>query len=209
MRQKYDVYIGGKPLRFLGDTLTGSPADDLPVIDVRDKRELREVVARFNDGGDEGGVQVRSAKGFDAWEAFQADHVLVIAAGGLVLDEEDRLLGIRRLGKWDLPKGKVEKCEEIPAAAVREVQEECGLKEVTLIKPLTSTWHTYERKGRQHLKRTDWFLMRASAKERLTAQTEEDIEEVLWLDDMGIRMMEKDTYPSLLPVLAAWRLMMM
>ena len=78
-----------------------------------------------------------------------------------------------------------------------------------MIKPLTSTWHTYERKGRQHLKRTDWFLMRASAKERLTAQTEEDIEEVLWLDDMGIRMMEKDTYPSLLPVLAAWRLMMM
>ena len=34
---------------------------------------------------------------------------------------------IQRLGDWDLPKGKVEKREGVEAAAVREVQEECGL----------------------------------------------------------------------------------
>lgn len=175
------------------------------MIDVEDKHELRNVVARFNEGREEVGAQLRPVKGFDAWDAFRADHVIVIAAGGLVLDEEDRLLAIRRLGKWDLPKGKVEKGEAIEVGAVREVQEECGLKDVELIAPLTSTWHTYERKGRQHLKRTDWFLMRASAKEHLTAQTEEDIEEVRWMDAKGLKEMERDTYPSLLPVLAAWR----
>ena len=48
-----------------------------------------------------------------------------------------------RLGVWDLPKGKVEKSEDIEQAAVREVQEECGLVDVRLVAPLTSTWHTY------------------------------------------------------------------
>ena len=47
--------------------------------------------------------------------------------------------------------------------------------------------------------------MRASSNEELTAQSEEDIEEVRWLDSDGLRMMEADTYPSLLPVLKAWR----
>ena len=129
----------------------------------------------------------------------------MLAAGGVVEDERGRLLAIKRLGKWDLPKGKVEKHEAVEVGAVREVQEECGLNQVELVKPVTSTWHTYERKGKQHLKRTDWFLMRASSKEMLTAQSEEDIEEVRWLDEAGVRMMEADTYPSLLPVLRTWR----
>jgi len=97
----------------------------------------------------------------------------------------------------------VEKGEAVDVGAVREVQEECGLREILLKDQLISTWHTYERKGQQHLKRTDWFLMRASSKQQLTAQSEEDIEEVRWLDAEGVRMMEADTYPSLLPVLKA------
>lgn len=155
-------------------------------------------------GEEEGGINVH-AEDFDAWQVFYDDHVFVLAAGGIVEDEQGRLLAIKRLGKWDLPKGKVEKNEAVEVGAVREVQEECGLKTVELVKPVTSTWHTYERKGKQHLKRTDWFLMRASSKEVLTAQSEEDIEEVRWLDEAGVRMMEADTYPSLLPVLKAWR----
>lgn len=168
------------------------------------RRELRALIDRLNNGAEEGGIDVH-ADDFDAWQTFYDDHVFVPAAGGLVEDEHGRLLAIKRLGKWDLPKGKVEKGEAIEVGAVREVQEECGLKEVRLVRPITSTWHTYERKGKQHLKRTDWFLMRASSKEALTAQSEEDIEEVRWLDEAGIRMMEADTYPSLLPVLKAWR----
>lgn len=164
------------------------------------------MVARVNTGEEEGGIDV-VGQGFDAWEAFQAEHEFVLAAGGMVLDEQGRLLAIKRLGKWDLPKGKVEKGEQVDVGAVREVQEECGLVNVELIRRVTSTWHTYERKGNQHLKRTDWFLMRASSKEKLTAQSEEDIEDVRWLDAAGVRMMEADTYPSLLPVLQAWRAM--
>lgn len=174
------------------------------VVEVRTKKELRALIDKVNSGEEEGDIEV-VARDFDAWRTFYDDHVFVLAAGGVVVDEDGRLLAIKRLGRWDLPKGKVEKGESVDVGAVREVEEECGLKEVKLIRPVTSTWHTYERKGEQHLKRTDWFLMRSSSKETLTAQSEEDIEEVRWLDEAGVRMMEADTYPSLLPVLKAWR----
>lgn len=201
MPRKYDVYIGGKALGFLEGELE---EEGRRVIELRSKRELRDLVERMNAGVLDGGIDVRGV-GFDAWRTFHDDHVFVLAAGGVVEDERGRLLAIKRLGRWDLPKGKVERGESVDVGAVREVQEECGLREVMLIRPLTCTWHTYERKGEQHLKRTDWFLMRASSSEELTAQSEEDIEEVRWLDEAGVRMMETDTYPSLLPVLKAWR----
>lgn len=150
------------------------------------------------------GVQLLPIGKFDAWEAFRKDHKFVQAAGGTVTDEKGRLLVIRRLGVWDLPKGKVEKNEDLESAAVREVQEECGLEQIRLVAPLTSTWHTYERKGKEHLKRTEWYLMEASSVEELTPQLEEDIEEVRWMDRTELQAMKADTYPSLLPVIAAW-----
>lgn len=175
------------------------------MVQVNDHDDLRRLVESLNGGSDRVGAQLITSPGFDAWDAFYRDHVFVLAAGGLVQDEFGRLLAIRRLGKWDLPKGKVEEDEDIEDAAIREVQEECGLRSVVLIGPVMSTWHTYERKGKQHLKRTDWFLMRSSSTENLIAQTDEDIEEVRWLDAEGLRSMEADTYPSLLPVFSAWK----
>lgn len=138
------------------------------------------------------------------WDAFRAGHELVLAAGGVVSDEEGRLLVIRRLGKWDLPKGKVDEGEGTEAAAIREVREECGLEELRIIGPMPSTWHTYERKGRRHLKRTDWFLMQGSSREELVPQQEEDIEEARWITRGELAPIERDTYPSLLPVFEAW-----
>lgn len=153
------------------------------------------------------GVILFNSSGQELWRSFRAGYEFVQAAGGVVLDEQDRLLAIRRLGKWDLPKGKVDKGEAIDAAALREVREECGLQKLKIISPLTESWHTYERKGRQHLKCTSWFLMRGSSKDELIAQTDEDIEEVCWLDAKGLKAMEQDTYPSLLPVLQAFKSM--
>lgn len=151
------------------------------------------------------GVILFSTTGRDLWKAFSAEYKFVQAAGGVVVDEHNRLLAIRRLGTWDLPKGKVDKGETIDAAALREVREECGIKKLKIISPLTESWHTYERKGKPHLKCTSWFLMRGSSKDKLIAQTDEDIEEVRWLDAKGVKAMEQDTYPSLLPVLDAYK----
>ena len=53
---------------------------------------------------------------------------LIKAAGGLVKSAGNEYLFIYRNDKWDLPKGKVEKNEKVKEAAVREVEEECGIK---------------------------------------------------------------------------------
>ena len=52
----------------------------------------------------------------------------VRAAGGIVTDEAGRMLLIRRNGRWDLPKGKVEAGETLLQAALREVEEETGVR---------------------------------------------------------------------------------
>lgn len=140
----------------------------------------------------------------NVWEEFKALYKFVLAAGGVVTDEKGRLLVIKRLGKWDLPKGKVESEEAIEAAAMREVQEECGLDQLKIIRDMPSTWHTYEQKGKMHLKRTDWFLMRGNSEEKLVAQTNENIEEVRWMDAAEVATMKIATYPSLVAVLEAW-----
>ena len=163
-----------------------------PAINVfRESAELRGMVL-FGEDVDE------------VWDWFSANYRFVAAAGGCVTDEHLRLLAIRRLGLWDLPKGKVDTDETVEAAALREVREECGLKNVELVKRLRETWHTYERKGEQHLKRTDWYLMHASSAQELIAQQEEDISEVRWMDASGVEELKRGTYPSLLGVISAW-----
>ncbi len=147
---------------------------------------------------------LRGADADEVWELFSGLYVFVQAAGGCVTDERKRLLMIHRLGIWDLPKGKVDKGEAVDAGALREVREECGLKNVELLKRLCETWHTYERKGKQHLKRTDWYLMRGTNSDPLKAQTEEDISEVRWMDAAEVATMKAATYPSLRQVISAW-----
>ncbi|MBK9177013.1 MAG: NUDIX domain-containing protein [Flavobacteriales bacterium] len=138
------------------------------------------------------------------WEAFRADYKFVLAAGGAVTDERGRLLVIKRWGKWDLPKGKVDEGEEIEAAALREVNEECGLRTLRITEPMPSTWHTYARKGRAHLKCTHWFFMRGSSAEPLVPQHEEDIEEVKWVERAEVEAIARASYPSLRVVFDAW-----
>ena len=202
--QNYEVHIDGKPF------IIGERPDfvDTPVhwlsIRVDVPEEMSHLVAILKARPELKGMHVFGADVEQLWAWFRADYHFVQAAGGAVTDEQGRLLAIHRLGRWDLPKGKVEQGEAIDAAAVREVQEECGLQDITLLRPLCRTWHTYERKGMEHLKRTDWFLMTASSAETLTAQTEEDIDEVRWVDAERMVEVRRDTYPSLQRVFNAW-----
>lgn len=173
-------------------------------IRVHDTRDFRELMTGLRQGAYPMGVLAFGPGAEVLWEMLLEEHVFVQAAGGAVVDEAGRLLAIKRLGKWDLPKGKVDRDEAIDAAAVREVREECGLTDVRILQPFQCTWHTYERKGKQHLKRTDWYLMQGTSTEVLVPQHEEDIEEVRWMDRADVERMKADTYPSLLPVIAAW-----
>lgn len=111
------------------------------------------------------------------------------AAGGVVIDTAGRVLVVHRprYDDWSLPKGKLDRDETSEAAALREVEEETGVRcELGAELPPVR----YEVKGR--VKEVRWWVMRpislAPPEER-----DDEVDELQWLapDDAAARM----TYP--------------
>lgn len=61
------------------------------------------------------------------------------SAGGVILNAKNQVLVVSQHGtSWSLPKGHIEKGEDAMTAARREIEEETGITELELIKPLGS-----------------------------------------------------------------------
>jgi len=120
----------------------------------------------------------------------------VIEAAGGVVEKDDKILMIYRLGKWDLPKGKLDPGEAKRKAAVREVEEECGVKG-KIMEKVGKTWHTYLRNDKYNLKCTYWYRMKCLDDAQLTPQVEEDIEEVRWMTRDETRDAMYNTYRTI------------
>jgi 8-oxo-dGTP pyrophosphatase MutT (NUDIX family) len=133
-------------------------------------------------------------------ERFKSCFHQIYAGGGLVRNENGDYLIIKRLGKWDLPKGKVNKNETIEQAAVREVSEETGLTGIEIVSPLLSTYHSYF--VEEHiLKRTSWYEMIYHGKETPVPETEEDITEIRWVKKEELAHFTSNTFPAIIDVL--------
>ncbi|WP_027380608.1 NUDIX hydrolase [Chryseobacterium daeguense] len=130
----------------------------------------------------------------EIWAEFQKLFRIIEAAGGLVNNSDGDLLFIKRLGKWDLPKGKMEKGESREESAVREIEEETGLKDVELVRFINTTYHIYvERNGDKVLKCTHWFEMNFNGEDTSKPQIEEGITEVAWKNTSQIK---DEVFPS-------------
>lgn len=127
----------------------------------------------------------------------------IIAAGGLVEDEKNRLLVIYRREKWDLPKGKLDEGETIETCAFREVEEETGLKNLELVKFLGITEHGYfdTYLHAEVIKETHWYVMKTSCAEALALQTEEDITEAKWISKNEADEIFANTYPNIIHII--------
>ena len=134
-------------------------------------------------------------------KAFYKKFTLIQAAGGLVLNEKKELLMIFRRGKWDLPKGKLDKGEKLEDCAVREVEEETGLQKVTLLSPLLITYHTYHEGTKYVLKESHWYNMKVSGEQKLVPQTEEDIHAVKWITIKEAEKLFPECFPSVIDVI--------
>lgn len=126
---------------------------------------------------------------------------LIEAAGGLVINEKTDYLFIYRNDKWDLPKGKIEKGERVKDAAVREVEEECGIKVSALGEKICKTYHVYTSRGEVVLKKTHWFKMACNGFAKLKPQKEEGITDVRWFEAHHIEPILANTFPSIMDVL--------
>jgi len=120
----------------------------------------------------------------------------VTAGGGKVINPKGETLFIIRNGKWDLPKGKVEKKESIPATALREVEEETGVKGLHITKPLDITYHIFKRNGRYKIKITYWFEMTTTYDGKLEPEESEGITGVAWLTPQQVTAALENSYAN-------------
>ena len=119
------------------------------------------------------------------------------AGGGIVYNQEGKVLLIKRNGKWDLPKGKKEKGENIATCALREVEEETGVKKLLIQRFRTITYHIFKRDKQYFLKETYWYDMTTTYKKKLVPQTEEGIEKVCWKDEATSKELAKSSYKNI------------
>lgn len=141
-----------------------------------------------------------------AFRRFGEEFTGVEAAGGVVVNPRGEWLMIRRNGRWDLPKGHVEPGERFDRCAEREIEEETGVK-ARVLRPLCDTYHAYffPPTERWELKRTHWYLLRATELQSLVPQTEEGIVEVAWCNPTQIDEQLKASYPTIRRVVEALR----
>ncbi|SHG21829.1 NUDIX hydrolase [Flavobacterium defluvii] len=119
------------------------------------------------------------------------------AGGGFVYNKKGEVLFIFRNGKWDLPKGGIEKGEDIEATAMREVEEETGVNKLRVINKLQKTYHIFKRNGKYKLKITHWFEMQSDFEGTPHGQIEEGIEKVAWLNKEQIKEALKNSYENI------------
>ena len=124
----------------------------------------------------------------------------IIAAGGIVQNEKGEILLQLRKGKWDLPKGKLDNGESIEDCAVREVEEETGLKNIHLGELIGTTLHNYTEKGKEIEKETFWYDMRVSGEQNLVPQIDEDIHDLKWVRERELSPYLQNTYDNIIDI---------
>ena len=132
-----------------------------------------------------------------------AQYFQVVEAAGGVVSQDSHTLMIHRLGKWDLPKGKLMPGEEYATAAVREVEEECNVR-VQCLDELCTTWHTYIRQEAKILKKTVWYAMTCLDDKDMQPQQEEGIDKVAWMEEDAVAQALQQSYASIRHVWQAY-----
>lgn len=203
--QMYKIYINETPLNLVRETdvikgtnneqnlvarYPGNPRHLFGYIDMLEKTQRFESVTLYSADYDK------------LVKDFEGLYKILEAAGGVVYQPSGEILAIFRRDFWDLPKGKIDPGESQEEAAVREVQEETGIQDVVLGDFITTTHHTYRTKSKKRIiKRTFWYKMTTSDTD-LVPQTEEDIEQAVWITKEDLLKKEEPIYNNILEVLS-------
>ena len=119
---------------------------------------------------------------------FTQEIPLVVAAGGVVTNEK---------GKWDLPKGKLDKGESIEDCAIREVMEETGVKDLKIENYLRTTYHIFKNNGTHTLKQVHWYAMKTNYTGKLKPEKKEGIVKVKWKGPNKIQKALQNSYVNI------------
>ena len=120
------------------------------------------------------------------------------AAGGIVI-AKDKILFIKKNGRWEFPKGRLKKNSKKKNTAIREICEETGIqkKYLTIIKTLIPTHNNIKVNGRPGIKKTFWFLVKflGDEKTKLSPEKKEGITKCKWLTINEVSSKIKNSRP--------------
>jgi len=193
----YKIFLGDKVIYLCNDLTFIFQKKEIKRIKYTSKANIHKQLRAFQKNKKLLSVIVFYSDLEKLWKKFQSDFTIIEAAGGLVKNKNKELLFIFRNDKWDLPKGKIEPNETIENAAIREVEEECGISNLKIVRPLTSTYHIYELNKKLVLKKTYWFGMSCSGKPLLTPQKQEGITKAKWVKLNDLKEIFDNTYETI------------
>jgi len=196
----YKVFFNHRSIEFLSKNFHVAGLDDSFFYFIQDSGEISRILRYFHSTPTVSRLIIVSEDPKETFKVFNFHFMPITAAGGFVVNSNNEILLINRHQKWDLPKGKAEEGEIPSETAIREVEEECGIHNMTIECSLGETYHTYKLNGIPSIKKTYWFLMRFSGTETPTPQLEEDIQEARWVNPADIDTYLKNTYNSLVDV---------
>lgn len=187
------VYFDNLTINFIDDTNKSSAMN----IRVRGYSDVSHVFETLNSGGYKADINLYGYDVDTMFNDFCSLYSYIKAAGGVVKNSKSEYLLIKRFGIWDLPKGKIEKGESTKEAAIREVIEETGLKDVIITCSLPCTYHIYFQRKRWWLKKTYWFLMESKKGYKLVPETKEEISDAVWMEKTDAQLAMSKSYRSL------------
>lgn len=191
----YKIFINEKPFIIATAHEDFSSFNNLKRVD-HQPQKLGEYIKECETLKSKGILMITDDLDF-GFKDFYTHFVPIEAAGGIVFNDKNELLLIKRLGKWDLPKGKIDGGETDEEAAIREVEEECGIKGLTIKHKVATSYHCYKQHNHRFLKISYWFTMHTSDNRPLVPQKEEHITEAQWMNWQLLDIDTLDTYASI------------
>ncbi len=173
----YKVFVNDIPIILSTEKVIGKKYESIPIKKVK----IKKLIKRLYDG-EQLYINLYHRKEEKLYKHLRKKLKVYIAGGGLVYNSKKQILFIHRNGRWDLPKGKIEKKEDIEDCAKREVMEETGVTGLQITRPLEITYHVFKRNGKFCLKETFWFEMTTDFTGDLVPQKKEGIKKAKWLN---------------------------
>lgn len=113
------------------------------------------------------------------------DFLREFSSGGLVFKRKGDRLKVLLIkdayGRWTWPKGLIDKGETAEEAAIREISEEVGLREIELLDKLDKVQYFYRLKGTLIFKTVYIYLFKIKEEEKIRVLRSE-IQDAKWLN---------------------------
>ena len=188
----YKVFIKNKPI-----ILTEKPIGENHFLNLPISEFNEQVLNHLWTAHNVKGLLLQSTDLKRDWKHFKQYFKVAEGAGGKVYNSKRHVLFIERFDKWDLPKGHVEHGENKEAAALREVTEECAIKDLKIVKELPTTYHIHRKDKKWYLKVVQWFEMFNPSNETPRPHTEEGITKAIFKNKTEIQEALKNTYQTI------------